>query len=264
MPQFPQMVAQGGPDCEVAQLWRAARGHLEAVSPDVLVVLDSDHLATFFYDNLPTFSIGVAPATSGPSDDHWPLLPSYTVEVEEDLGRHLHASGLAQGFDLAQTQEFTVDHSVIIPLHFLSPAMDRPIVPAFVNGLAPPLPLAHRCYALGQMLRQAVERWPTKARVAFVASGSFALEVAGPRVADGMVYGVPDPDWVGHVCDRLQRGEVEEFLEEATSERMLEAGNTGGELLNWIVLLGAIGSVRPSMIEPQRDLGHAFGAWRWD
>jgi hypothetical protein len=57
---------------------------------------------------------------------------------------------------------------------------------------------------------------------------------------------------------------IDELLEEATSERMLGAGNIGGELLNWCAMLGAIGARKPSFIEPQTEMGHAYGVWRWE
>jgi protocatechuate 4,5-dioxygenase beta chain len=83
--------------------------------------------------------------------------------------------------------------------------MRRPIVPLFVNGLAPPLPLARRCYALGEMLRRALEGWPSDARVAILASGSFSLEIAGPRSDADKPYGVPDQAWVAQVVGLLPR-----------------------------------------------------------
>ena len=44
----------------------------------------------------------------------------------------------------------------------------------------------------------------------------------------------------------------------------LKAGNVGGELLNWIAMLGAIGHRRPNTIAPQLQNGHAYGVWRWN
>jgi len=43
--------------------------------------------------------------------------------------------------------------------------------------------------------------------------------------------------------------------------RMLEAGNVGGELLNWIVVLGIIGPSVPTLLINQPELGNAFAAW---
>ena len=263
-PLFPLQVAQEGPGSETAQLFGAVRAHLEAVRPDVLVVFDSDHLNTFFLDNWPTFSVGVTDQTSGPNDGT-PGLPQHRVAVHEPLGAALYRTGIRSGFDLSLSQEFTLDHSIVVPLHFVMPAMQTPIVPVFVNGLAPPLPLARRCFALGQVVRQAVEAWRSDLRVAILATGSFSLEVTGPKVrsANGL-WDVPDRAWMQRVVDLLRAGQVDDLLNEATEERMLAAGNVAGELLNWITLLGAVGDQRPVLVEPQPSHGHAYAAWRWD
>ena len=260
-PGFPDLVARE-PDCEVARLYSEVAQHLKAVQPDVLVVFDSDHLNTFFFDNLPTFAIGVTERASGPNDAT--RMPRYDVPICADLSSHVHQHGLVDGFDLSLTQEFEFDHSVMVPLHFLTPLMDIPVVPIFINGLAPPLPGAKRCYALGQMARDAIKDWPAKTRVAIVASGSFSLEVGGPRIGHGHRTSVPDTEWAKQVQSHLEKAQVQELLEEATSDRMLKAGNVGGELLNWIALLGVIGPRKPRFIQPQLALGHAYGAWRWD
>src|SRR5690242_3274655 len=109
MPGSPGQAEQN-PRSEVAQLFGAVRQHIDAVDPDVVVIFDTDHFATFFYDNLPTFAVGVAPRTSGPGTDDWPGLTCYypEVPVHEELGRHLHIAGLNEGFDLTVTQEFDV------------------------------------------------------------------------------------------------------------------------------------------------------------
>ena len=263
-PLFPLQVAQEGSGSETGQLFQTVRGHLDAVQPDVLVIFDSDHLNTFFLDNLPTFAVGVTDSTSGPNDQT-PGLPHYTVPVDADLGSRVRRSGINAGFDLAVTQEFTVDHSILVPLHFLTPEMRTAVVPIFINGLAPPLPLARRCFALGQMVRTAVESWTTAKRVAILASGSFSLDVNGPKVqAANGVWDVPDPAWMHRIVELLRAADVDTLLNEATEEHMLAAGNVAGELLNWIALLGATGNRRPVFAEPQPTHGHAYAAWRWD
>ena len=260
---FPALVAREGPQSETAQLFRAVAEHLEAVQPDALVVFDSDHLNTFFLDNFPTMSLGVAPQTSGPNDGT-PGLPRYTVPVAEDLAGHLFASGMACGFDFARTQEFEIDHSILVPLHFLTPSMRIPIVPVFINGVVHPLPAARRCYALGQMVRQAVASLADGARVAVLGSGSFSLDVGGPLAPRGAYSGVPDPAWVTTILGHLRSADVNALLNEATSQRLSTAGNVAGELLNWIAMLGVVGDRQPRFLEPQMEHGHAYGVWRWD
>ncbi len=256
-PMFPEQVERDGPECETALLYRAVAEQLEAVQPDVLIVFDSDHLNTFFYNNLPTFCVGVAPQTEGPNDSN-ARIPHYVVPVAEGLARELHGSGARHEFDLAQSQEFEVDHSILVPLHFLTPRMQIPIVPVFINGVAPPLPLARRCLALGEMVRDAVHVWRGAERVALLASGSFSLEVSGPRM------GITDYDWMDTVLAHLRRASTSRLCQEATEERMVAAGNVSGELLNWIAMLGAVGKRRPAFLEPQMSHGHAYGVWRWD
>ena len=261
-PDFPSQVAKEGPNSEVATLYREVARHLEAVAPDVVVVFDSDHLNTFFLNNLPTFSVGIGERTAGPNDDT--AMPRYTVGLDDALARHIRTSGINAGFDLALAQAFELDHSVMVPLHFLTPAMRIPIVPVFVNGLAPPVPSARRCAALGECVRRAIDAWPEDRRVAILASGGFSLEVGGPKIEPGRLHSVPKPDWAARVTDLLVHGRVDDLLNEATTDRITDAGNAAGELLNWIAMLGAIGDRRPRFLEPRVEAGHAYGAWRWD
>ena len=260
---FPALVAREGPGSETAQLFRAVAEHLEAVRPDALVIFDSDHLNTFFLDNFPTMSVGMAQQTSGPNDGT-PGLPRYTVPVDEELAGRLFGTGLECGFDFARTQEFEIDHSILVPLHFLTPSMHIPIVPIFINGVVHPLPAARRCYALGQMVREAVGSLAGPARVAVLGSGSFSLDVGGPLAPRGSYSGVPDPGWVTSILGYLRSGDANALLNEATSQRLSSAGNVAGELLNWIAMLGVVGDQRPRFLEPQMEHGHAYGVWRWD
>ena len=257
-PMFPEQVRQGSPgSAEVVQLFGEVRQHLEAVDPDVLIVFDSDHVSTFFVNNFPTFSVGIGDTTAGPND--MTVMPHYEgIPVHAGLATHLRAEGIRDDFDLSLLQDFEVDHSILVPLHFLTPRMDTAIVPFYVNGLVPPIPGAKRCYALGQSIRRAIEAWPEHLRVAVLASGVFSLDLGGPRSGGP----VPDPGWTQRVCGLLQQGHVAQLLDEATTERMWRAGNIGGELLNWVTMLGVIGDRKPRFVHP-RD-GDAFAAWRWD
>jgi protocatechuate 4,5-dioxygenase beta chain len=262
-PSFPQQVEREGPTSETAVLFGRVAAELEAMRPDAILVFDSDHMNTFFFDNLPLFSVGVADQTEGPNDDT-PSLPRTVVPVAAELAAHVRAHGIADGFDLAVTQEFSVDHSVLVPLHFLTPGMGIPIVPIFIAGIAPPLPTARRCFALGRMAREAIASWPEPTRVVVLASGSLCYDVGGSRSPRLEFSGCPDPEWAKTIARRLERGEARELLEEATDERIRRSGNVSGELLNWIALLGAIGDRRASLSIPQPEQGHAFAAWRLD
>jgi Catalytic LigB subunit of aromatic ring-opening dioxygenase len=127
--------------------------------------------------------------------------------------------------------------------------MQVPIVPIFIGGIVPPLPSARRCFALGQMVRDAVAAWPDALRVAILASGSVSLDIGGPLAPPGQIAGVADPAWVDEVLEYLRRAAHDDLLNAAAADRLARAGNIGGELLNWIALLGALGPRKPVMVE---------------
>jgi gallate dioxygenase len=262
-PVFPFFVKRDGPDCETAKLFAAQKEHLAAARPDVIVMFDTDHLNTFFFDNLPIFAVGVGDAFTGPNDEPREM-PIYTIPSAAGFAAHIRQTVIDDGFDAALTQHFSVDHSIAVPLHFLTPDMTVPVIPFFISGHLPPLPSARRCYALGQAVARAVASWPAALRVVVMGSGSFSLEVAGPRMAPGRTDGVPDPDWALRVIKYLEEQKIEKLISESTPHQLLKAGNVGGELLNWIAMLGAIGDRKPNYVTPQMQNGHAYGVWRWN
>jgi aromatic ring-opening dioxygenase catalytic subunit (LigB family) len=259
-PHFPGIVDRQEPlAAELRRLYGTAAQHLRDLAPDALIFFTCDHYNIFFIESMPIFSIGVAPSARGPSD--YRELQAYEVPIDVALARRIQAHAVRSGFDVGISQEFEFDHPVTVPLHFLTPAMDVPIVPVFINGLMPPFPPAWRCRALGETIRQAVEEAPDGQRVAAVASGSFSLEIGGPRISDHSHTGVPDPGWTDRILARMRAGELDELVAEANEEQLTRAGNAAGELLTWIAMLGAIGDSAPAFLEAQRDLGHAYGAW---
>lgn len=261
-PIFPFFVKRDGPDCETARLFAAQKEHLAAVRPDVIVMFDTDHLNTFFLDNLPVFAVGVDHSFKAPNDEPREM-PIYTVPSAADLASHIRSTAIDAGFDLALVQKFSVDHSIAVPLHFLTPQMDVPVIPIFISAHVPPLPSARRCYELGRTVARAIESWSTPLRVAVMGSGSFSLEVGGPRMAPGRSDGVPDPDWAWRVIRMMEGQDTQTLIAQATPRQLLKAGNVGGELLDWIAMLGAIGERKPVYVAPQMQNGHAYGVWRW-
>jgi hypothetical protein len=258
-PFYPSLIERE-PQCETAKLFAAVAAELAAMKPDLIVMFDTDHLNTFFFDNLPIFAIGVADSFKGPNDEPR-AVPIYTIKSRADVGGHIRKAAVEAGFDVAVTQQFTVDHSVVVPLHLMTPTMDIPVIPFFVSGHVPPLPAAQRCFELGGVVKKALASWPDKLRVVVIGSGSFSLEVFGPRIAPGKSDGVPDPEWAKRVCALIEQGSVATLIEETTPGQLERAGNVGGELLDWIAMLGTVGGKRPKFLKPQLEQGHAYAAW---
>jgi protocatechuate 4,5-dioxygenase beta chain len=258
-PHYPSQFPKDGPQ-KPAQHFRAIKAYLDAARPDAIVVIANDHFNTFFMNNFPTFAIGVADAASGPNDQT--RMPHYDFAVQTELSRHLLKTAMEQGFDFAVTQEFGVDHAMLVPLHYLTDGLKIPVVPLWVNAFVKPLPTARRCHALGSMLKGAIASLPRDMRVAVLATGHFSLEIAGPRVEPGTRHGTPDLAWARHVHGRIRDAQIDRLVTEATPEQMWKAGNIGGELLNWIVMLATVGAAKPCYLAGEDDdEGHAFAAW---
>jgi hypothetical protein len=259
-PFYPALVKREGPQSETAQFYARLKADLVRLRPDVIVEFSTDHLNTFFFESLPIFAMGVADSFQGPIDEP-PEVPLYDVPSRPDFAAHLRAACVAEGFDVALSQKFAVDHSFIVPLHMLVPEMSVPVIPVFVSGHVPPLPSARRCFELGRTIGEAVASWPENLRVVMMGSGSFSLDVFGPLMAPGRSDGVPDPAWAERICALMEDGSADTLLEEATPARFAKAGNVSGEVLNWIAMLGAVGGRPASYLLPQLAQGHAYGLW---
>jgi hypothetical protein len=236
-------------------LMKQVREQVEKAEPDLIIEVDSDHFVNFFYNNLPSFCVGMAEEAEGPQES-WCPMPRYTVRGHVPLAKALFKYGVNEKFDLAAAHELRLDHSLVVPLHFLNPGMKLPVVPIYTNGFASPLPLATRCLALGRMLRKFIDAWEGKERIALIASGCFAMDVGGP------LRGWVDNEWAETISRLMARGQYPTLARRATEERINAAGNNSGELLNWITVAGALGKTKPLFLEP--DEGNGYAVWKFD
>lgn len=234
---------------------------LADVRPDVVVVIATDHLTQWWYDNMPTFLVGrsqLMPATF-PNEEREFGLPTATLTGDIDVGAWLHEDGIRRGFDLSASDDFRVDHSVLVPLHFLTPRLDVPVVPVFTNAIAPPFPTASRFFELGAALRRSIESCPLDRRVAIVASGHLATEIGGPR----HFAGSPDREFDVAAVAMVRAGAVDQLGDLASFERLLAAGNVTHQFLNFVVAMGAAGA-RPATVAEagfSRFATSPFFAW---
>ena len=260
-PYYPPLFARE-PDCETAQLFRKIKGYLDAAKADVTIVFANDHFNTFFLDNFPTFAVGVSDTTFGPNDKT-PMKNYSDIKVNVRLAGHIRTQAIHSSFDISVAEEFGIDHAMLVPLHYLTD-MDKPIVPIWINAFVRPLPLARRCFAIGQMVRDAIACWPNDLRIAMICTGAFSLEIGGPRIELGKRNSVPDLKWSRHVQGLIEAAQFDALVEQSTPEQMWRAGTTGGELLNWIVMLGAIGPRKPNYVTGEGNNGHAYVFWKLD
>jgi protocatechuate 4,5-dioxygenase beta chain len=221
------------------------RERLRRARPDRLIVVGDDHLDNFFLDTMPAFCVGVADRAGGPFWYEAEIMgiPAYQAAVDAAAGRHLLDVGARRKIDFAQAHEFGLDHAFCVPLSVLRPEADLPIVPVFTNVFAYPLPRTERFYEVGETLAAFVAERPAGERVAIVTSFNLSLDVGGPRM------GSRDEVLDRRALELIRGGRVDDILREMTVERLLEAGNSAAEFLNYVVVLGAVGRRPPDLVE---------------
>lgn len=248
---------------EVAANFDRLRARVGELAPDVIVIVASDHFHMLMMSNMPAFMIGKAPEMRAghPNESRVFGLPPATVRGDPDLGSHLLGGrDLAPGFDFAFSDEPWLDHSFLVPLLYLTPHLEVPVVPVLTNCNAPPIPVAARFAALGTYLADRIESFPAARRVLVVGSGHLAHELGGPRQFLGES---PDPDFDENAVQWMSRGDLESAVASASFRRLTEAGNESYQFLNFITCL-AVARGRPATMAqgvPTRFGNLPFFAW---
>jgi hypothetical protein len=259
---------------EAAQAAIARLGVVIAdAKPDVLVVIGDDQNEWFSTDGQPALCIYWGESVENlppPREKMHPVLRSgywgfygdgsnRTFPVDAPLARHLIET-------LTHEHEFDVAHIRKQPRHspfghawnFVHQRLmgERvvPIVPVLLNTYYPPnQPTPRRCYQLGRAMRQAIEAWPSGARVGIVASG-------------GLSHFVVDETLDRHVLDILAKKDAAAIG--ALPADQLESGNS--EIRNWIAAAGALEHLDMKLVdylpyyrsEAGTGLGTAFAVWQ--
>ena len=261
-PFFPSLVEREGPQCETARFFAAVTRELEAMRPDLIVMYDTDHLNTFFLDNLPVFAVGVTERVQG-------------AERRAALGADLHHQ-VAAGRRRPSAAR--------LRRRRLRPRLDPGIHGRSFGGGAAALHDAGHAGAGHSDLRQRAHSAAAVGPSAATSSAprSSARSRAGRRAARrrhrqrqllarsvrpahrARQVGRRARSGLGAARLRADRAGIDADLDqEATQEQMLHAGNVGGELLDWIAMLGAVGERRPKFVTLQMEQGHAYAAWNW-
>ena len=151
-----------------------------------------------------------------------------------------------RGVDFAYSNELTIDHSIVVPMMFVRPQMDIPIVPVLTNCIAPPMPRAKRFYEVGKAIRSAIDALSTAKRIGVLVSGHLSLEIGGPRQFEPRLI---DPAFDAAAVGWIRNGDVEGAAEGCTPEKMLQAGNMTSGYLNFLMMMGIANATKPSHAE---------------
>lgn len=230
---------------------------IRETKPDVILMIANDHLANNRIREYPDFLIGMADTHHGPSEffKDWLACGEYAIPGRPDLAEILFNRLSDHGLRVsAQRENLHFDDNISVPV--VRTEIEKtgiPIIPILQNVTVPPVPDQHRCYAVGKTIAQIIEEdFPEDITVGLFATGGLSHEPGGIR-----------DFWIDEEFDKwflqlLEEGSHQKVLEEVTVNKLNEAGESGtGELLSWIVAMGAIGEVECTV------LGYtAWDQWR--
>ncbi len=230
---------------EVYGLFAEVRKRVAESRPDALIVVSNDHLDNFFLDTMPQFCVGIAEQASGPFwyESEIMHIPSYRARVDVVLAKDLLEAGVSRGIDFAQAGEFRLDHAFTVPLSVARPEQDLPIVPVFTNTFAYPLATPERFLAVGRTIRELIRGRPAAERIAVVATFNLSVEVGGPKM------GTRDQDLDREALELIGKGRAQDILDRFPVERLMAAGNSTAEFLNYHAVLGLVEDRVPDLCE---------------
>ncbi len=216
------------------------RIQVAALQPDVLVIASSDHMNNFTLKHQVTLAVGIA-------DEYVPLgdmgLPQTRFQGCRRVAEAFAREAAQAGFDLTQVEEVRPDHGMMITKLIADPDGSIPVVPVYVNSNMPVPPSPGRCYALGQVLKTAVESAVLDAeRVVVLAGGGLSHWLRTPQ--EGRVNAPFDQRFM----HRMVGGDAEELARLSVSELEGAAGNGGLELASWLFMAGALPGARGEIL----------------
>ncbi len=221
------------------EAFRQMGDDLRAAKPDAVVIIAAEHFANFFMNNMPSFAIGMADSYEGPIEDPgWLGIERRQVPGNRDISQRF-ITEVMKGSDIAYAEEWKFDHGIMVPLHFLTPDYDIPVIPVNINCQGPPLAPLERAWAFGESMRRACEAMPE--RIAIIGTGGISHWPATPD--SGKINEAWDLDFM----DRWCRNDRDALLDaDAYNDLQVysDAGQGGFEIRTYLTVSAAAGGAQ--------------------
>ncbi len=210
---------------------RALGGSMLASQPDALIVIAAEHFANFFFNNMPAYAISMAEGYDGPIEDpDWLKIARVRIPGSPDLAKRL-IERVMHTVDVATSEEWALDHGIMVPLNFLTPAFDLPVIACNINCQGPPLSPLHRAWAFGEALRAACDAQPE--RLAIIATGGISHWPATPD------SGKINAEWDAEFLRRWCAQDHAAMLSYTDADTYAQAGQGGFEIRTFIAAAAA-------------------------
>jgi len=177
--------------------------------------------------------MGIGESHTGPIENSdWLKIEKTIIPGAPELAMRL-AKSVMHSVDLAYSEEWQCDHGIMVPLNFLTPNYDLPVIPCNINCQGPPLTPLARVWQFGEALRQACDEQPEK--IALVGTGGISHWPATPD------SGKINEAWDRNFLDQLMNQDQINMLSYADEEVYQEAGQGGFEIRTLIATAAAAG-----------------------
>ena len=204
---------------------------LHATKPDAVIVIAAEHFANFFMNNMPAYAIGMADSYEGPIEDpKWLGIEKVRIPGNAELSERVIRATMREA-DVAYAEEWKFDHGLMVPLHFLTPRYDLPVIPVNINCQGPPLTPLARAWAFGTALRRACDSVPE--RIALVGTGGISHWPATPD------SGTINEAWDRDFLRRFLANDRAALVSYSDEETLRDAGQGGFEIRTFLTVAGA-------------------------
>ena len=207
------------------------RLEIEATGAEALIVIAAEHFANFFMDNMPAYCLGIGDKHKGPIEDsEWLKIAKTEIPGAPDLATRL-VNSVMQTVDVAYSEEWQCDHGIMVPLNFLTPSYDLPVIPVNINCQGPPLTPLSRVWQFGEALRKACDEEAEK--ISIVGTGGISHWPATPD------SGKINEAWDRSFLDQLMQQDKDKLLSYIDEEVYAQAGQGGFEIRTLIAAAAA-------------------------
>jgi 2,3-dihydroxyphenylpropionate 1,2-dioxygenase len=261
----------------------AVRAFVTDFDPDLVINIGPDHYNGFFYDIMPPFCIGYDAVGVGDFGTQ-----AGPLNVAADTARALTEFLMQEGIDMTVSLRMEVDHGAVQPMEIIyGDFTAKPVVPIFINSVAPPFTPLTRIRQLGEAIGRFASTELADQKVLLIGSGGLSHEppvpliaTATPEVRASLLGGgrhlTPEardarqlrvinaakdfaaginvvkplaPEWDQELMRILASGDLSP-IDAWTPDQMSEiAGNSSHEVRTWIAGYAALGAAGPYTVQ---------------
>ncbi|CAB3772660.1 MULTISPECIES: protocatechuate 3,4-dioxygenase [Burkholderia] len=218
---------------------------LAASKPDVIIAMADCHFQSF---DTGAFVVGTASSHEGSMAFFKRPDIDLRLQGEPELARTIVRDIRARGLEVEDAGEVQLDHGFIVPMRLLLPTPDTPVIPIITQPGRSFSPFNARIF--GEALRPVIES--SGKRVAILGTGGLS------HWLDPGKFGFVDVEFDRYILDLLEAGQG---LQLANLEPYALLSHGQYEILNWIIMLGAVGPGVRSRTLAYEPMSASGGGW---